>query len=58
MERRKFNFNFIIIAVFTFIYSSKIIDVVNAYIFKDINVAAFKLTFTKLIFIPHPVFSP
>ena len=52
IQRKKLPINSVIIAVLTFIYSSKIIDIVNAYIFKDVNVAAFKLTFTKLMFFP------
>ena len=43
---------FIVIAGLTLVYSGKIIDVVNEFIFKDENIAAFKLTFTGLMFIP------
>ena len=52
MERKKLPLNSIIIAVLTFVYSGKIIDIVDYFIFKNINVAAFKFTFTKLMFIP------
>lgn len=51
MERKK-TLTFIVIAGLTLAYSGKIIDAVNEIIFKDTNIAAFKFTFTGLVFIP------
>ncbi len=52
IKREPMPFNFIIIAVIAFVYCTKIIDIANATIFKNENIAAFKFTFTNLIFAP------